>query len=259
MRQAIRRQTWPLCDPVSVLVVVGRFIGVGEAEAARSALDAAGISCQVADENMVAIDWLYSNAIGGVKVVVMEEDRDAALEVLRTIAEEAPPEASVDASFEEEELAPPSPDDSRCPACSATEIERVPRLRLFAAIALIGVGIGAAVGEPTLALTLIVAAALIAANVLPLRCTRCGNRWQGSPPRAHPESEAPMPDVADLEEPRCRQCGSREVHRTPFRRFKALPLLPIMPSWLLLPVAVLLPRWKCDQCGCRTWLEPRCE
>jgi hypothetical protein len=65
-----------------MLVVVGAFTSVHEAHLARSVLESAGIEASIADEHLVSMYWLYSNAIGGVKVLVAEAQADEAREVL---------------------------------------------------------------------------------------------------------------------------------------------------------------------------------
>ena len=66
----------------SEFVVVRAFTHHHEAHLACSALEAAGLDAAIADENIVAADWLVSNAVGGVKVLVRAEDVSAAREVL---------------------------------------------------------------------------------------------------------------------------------------------------------------------------------
>jgi hypothetical protein len=48
----------------------------------RARLEGNGIASYIRDENLVTLDWLYANAVGGVKVDVMDEDYDQALELL---------------------------------------------------------------------------------------------------------------------------------------------------------------------------------
>jgi hypothetical protein len=48
----------------------------------RARLEGSGIASYIRDENLVTLDWLYSNAVGGVKVDVMDEDYDQALEAM---------------------------------------------------------------------------------------------------------------------------------------------------------------------------------
>lgn len=45
-------------------------------------LEGSGVRAYIRDEHMVAVDWLYANAIGGVKVDVADEDLERALELL---------------------------------------------------------------------------------------------------------------------------------------------------------------------------------
>src|SRR5262245_3733301 len=52
------------------LVTVGTFRDLPEAHALKMRLEAAGIPAYLADAELVAMDWLLSNAVGGVKVQV---------------------------------------------------------------------------------------------------------------------------------------------------------------------------------------------
>ncbi len=70
-----------------MLVVVGTYTSVHEAHMARSVLAAAGMDAHIADEHLVSMDWTYSNAIGGVKVLVPEDRSDEARELLASGAE----------------------------------------------------------------------------------------------------------------------------------------------------------------------------
>jgi hypothetical protein len=53
-----------------------------QAHLLRMRLEGCGIVAHVRDENMVALDWLASLAIGGVKVDVADEDYEQARLVL---------------------------------------------------------------------------------------------------------------------------------------------------------------------------------
>ena len=53
-----------------------------EAQIAESILDSAGIDCFLADENAIRMDWLWSNLLGGFKLMVRPEDLDAATQLL---------------------------------------------------------------------------------------------------------------------------------------------------------------------------------
>lgn len=64
------------------LVTFARFDLAGQAHIAKNALEAVGIKSVLADEQTVAMDWLLSNAIGGIKVQVLEEDAERAVTAL---------------------------------------------------------------------------------------------------------------------------------------------------------------------------------
>jgi hypothetical protein len=64
------------------LVTIATFDQAAQAQLAKNVLDEAGIQAAVGDENLVAMDWLLSNAVGGVKVQGGEEDADRAVAVL---------------------------------------------------------------------------------------------------------------------------------------------------------------------------------
>ncbi|OLQ93084.1 phosphoenolpyruvate synthase [Vibrio panuliri] len=66
------------------MIVVARFSFPHEAQIAKSSLEAAGIECCIADEHTINTQWLYSNAIGGVRLLVDEENAELAQSILAT-------------------------------------------------------------------------------------------------------------------------------------------------------------------------------
>ncbi len=62
--------------------MVRKFRDLPEAWLAKGALDAAGIESHLLDENLVRLDWFYSNAIGGIRLAVRVDDAHAAFRVL---------------------------------------------------------------------------------------------------------------------------------------------------------------------------------
>ena len=64
-------------------VKVASFSQPFEAHLARTRLEAEGIACVVSDEYLVRVDWLLSNAIGGVKLMVPAGEAARAREALR--------------------------------------------------------------------------------------------------------------------------------------------------------------------------------
>jgi hypothetical protein len=73
----------PVAAPVfGELAVIRKFRDLHEAWLAKGALDAAGIESHLLDENLVRLDWFYSNAIGGVRLCVRVDDAAEAFRVL---------------------------------------------------------------------------------------------------------------------------------------------------------------------------------
>ncbi len=64
------------------IVTIATFSYPMEAEIARGKLESEGIWAFVADDYMVTMNWLYSNAVGGVKLQVRESDTENALQIL---------------------------------------------------------------------------------------------------------------------------------------------------------------------------------
>ncbi|MCF6285206.1 MAG: DUF2007 domain-containing protein [Candidatus Hydrogenedentes bacterium] len=70
-------------------VVVGTFPEAMAAHLVRMQLDAEGIDSYLADENIVSIYPLYFSAIGGIKLMVREEDAQAAFRIIEGVESEA--------------------------------------------------------------------------------------------------------------------------------------------------------------------------
>ncbi len=68
--------------------VVSTYSTPAEAHVALSRLESAGIKAVVRDEFTVTLNWLYSDAIGGVKLEVPDDDETAAREILALPAPE---------------------------------------------------------------------------------------------------------------------------------------------------------------------------
>ncbi|GAL10968.1 hypothetical protein JCM19233_1953 [Vibrio astriarenae] len=64
------------------MIVVARFSFPHEAHIAKASLESAGIESFIADEHTINTQWLYSNAIGGVRLMVSENHAEEATEIL---------------------------------------------------------------------------------------------------------------------------------------------------------------------------------
>lgn len=84
------------------------------AELAKSKLESEWIYCFLAGKNHVGINWLYSFALGGVKVQVRTEDVEAALRILN--------EDQSSALSEIEENFSPLTQNDLCAKCGSSNI-----------------------------------------------------------------------------------------------------------------------------------------
>lgn len=64
------------------MVTVATFDFLPDAEIAKGRLLAEGIHCRLADQHLVQTDWLYSIAVGGIKLQVKACDVDQAHRIL---------------------------------------------------------------------------------------------------------------------------------------------------------------------------------
>jgi predicted RNA-binding Zn-ribbon protein involved in translation (DUF1610 family) len=131
------------------LVTVSTYRDLPEALIAQGKLHALGIPCFLADENIVRMDWFWSNLIGGVKLQVAPEDHDAATEAL---------DQEIPSSFTAEEVGEEYQQPA-CPKCGSLDI-------------------GFETLDKGIALTALYAVALpvpIPKNAW--KCEHCGARW----------------------------------------------------------------------------------
>jgi hypothetical protein len=69
-------------DPTNRPVVLRRYRDMPTAFIEKGVLDAAGIQTFLQDDNVVRMDWLWSNAMGGIKLIVREKDAEEAEAIL---------------------------------------------------------------------------------------------------------------------------------------------------------------------------------
>jgi hypothetical protein len=94
------------------LVTIERFRDLPEALLAKGKLISAGIPCFLADSELVRADWLWSNAIGNMRLQVKPEDAEEAVRVLH----EPPPEIFLEQEVGEYWQQP------HCPKCNSIDI-----------------------------------------------------------------------------------------------------------------------------------------
>ena len=109
---ATSRIELPGANAVPSLITLQHFRDMPEALLAKGKLESAGIESVLADGNLVRMDWLLSNAIGGIRLQVDKQD----LEPARVILDEPiPPEFSTN-EMGENFVQP------RCPRCCSLDI-----------------------------------------------------------------------------------------------------------------------------------------
>jgi hypothetical protein len=72
----------PDLSPEAELVTVARFQHPYQANIAKSFLEDNGISTFVAEEHIISLNWLYSQAVGGAKIQVAKRDVEKAAKIL---------------------------------------------------------------------------------------------------------------------------------------------------------------------------------
>ena len=140
-------------------VTLRQFRDLPEAQLAKSILDTASIPCYLADENLVRLDWFYSNAIGGIKLWVNEEDAETAKALLDA---EIPEQFAVQGIGEYQQ--------PRCPNCNSLDIalEDLNKPATFA-----GFFVNLAIPWKR----------------RPWKCNSCGREWKESGTEQSPESQ----------------------------------------------------------------------
>lgn len=146
------------------LVMVGRYRDLPNASIAKSILDSAGIDSFLADENIVRMDWFYSNLMGGIKLMVREEDADTAKKIL---------EMDVPESFEVEGAG--NYEQERCPKCGSLDVS-IDELDKRIAVA------GFVVGLP------------IRVIHKGHKCHSCGHEWDEGSESQESSSDTPLPE-----------------------------------------------------------------
>lgn len=93
------------------MITIRQFRDLPEALLAKGSLESSGIECALADDNLVRLDWFWSNLLGGVKLQVGPTDVETANQILNQ-----PIPDGFDVSGIGEYQQP------RCPACQSLDV-----------------------------------------------------------------------------------------------------------------------------------------
>lgn len=96
------------------LITIANFRDLPLAELAKLKLDSEDIPCFLQDKNLVGVNWMYSNAIGGVKLQVPKEYIDSAKQILNE-------DCSADLATVEDEF-PPRDINDLCEKCKSPNL-----------------------------------------------------------------------------------------------------------------------------------------
>lgn len=123
------------------LITVANFSHSTEADPVVAWLESEGIECFVTNEHTITMNWLYSNAIGGVGVRVKAADVDRAKAILQVVLN---PDAIRDESAPANSEADQESDDNseiRCPKCGSENVyyEKFSRRLVFASWAILSI------------------------------------------------------------------------------------------------------------------------
>jgi len=116
-------------DAIVSLVTVAAYREPHGAHIARATLEAEGIPAFVSGENLVGVNWLWSQALGGVRVRVPAELAERAVAILTE-------DRSADLDSTEEASLPLVAADV-CPGCGSTAISPAPHERRSKALSLL--------------------------------------------------------------------------------------------------------------------------
>lgn len=90
------------------LITIKTFDDGISAHILKNKLESEGINCFVFDENIVTVNALFSNAVGGVKLKIEEQDKEKALSIIQEI--------------ENKPLTDQNDVEIRCPECHSTSL-----------------------------------------------------------------------------------------------------------------------------------------
>ena len=114
------------------IVSIRRFRDLSEALVVRGVLEAAGIPCFLRNENTVRIDWQISNAIGGIRLDVLDSDVEAAESVMLPLATDT---------------GEVSKSEVVCPRCGSQDIHRKHSWSSLAAASILTLGFSPGRGQ----------------------------------------------------------------------------------------------------------------
>jgi hypothetical protein len=115
-------------EEIDPLVNISSYRDLQDAYLVRGKLESDGIRVFLRNEHTIGVQWLYSTALGGVKLDVPESQAKKALSLLEEYQSREIAEQTLDSKIET---------NGTCPACKSTNIQYYDRSRKYSAISLI--------------------------------------------------------------------------------------------------------------------------
>ena len=139
------------------VVTIAAFREPAHAHLARGFLESSGIPAVVEDEHVVGIHWLYSDAVGGVKLRVSEQHAERASSLLASRAQES--------AEEKAEYRRVAGEGDACPSCKSENVTPSKLAERVKALLLMGI------------LPVVPAIPFVLWNN-EWRCKNCGHAWK---------------------------------------------------------------------------------
>ena len=105
-------------------VTIGTFWNASEAHLARLRVEAEGIDSVLLDEFLVATDWLYANAAGGIKLQVPQADEVRARDLLARVTAQQSARHDDELDGDIAEKARSTASSGVCPRCGSMDVYR---------------------------------------------------------------------------------------------------------------------------------------
>ena len=123
------------------LITIANFSHPTDADPVVAWLESEGIACFVTNEHTVTMNWLYSNAIGGVGVQVKAADVERANEILQAVSNSDTVRAESTPTDSEMDQDSGATSGIRCPQCGSENVyyEKFSRRLVFASWAILSV------------------------------------------------------------------------------------------------------------------------
>lgn len=163
-------------------IVVASFMDAIGASVARGQLEQEGIECRLRDEHTVGANWLFSNVIGGVKLLVHQADETRALDLLGAESDDVSdaelesealvaahvdgvqtPDATPESETDDTTLGAATSVDRQCSHCGSADIFRRSHLTRLVLL-------------PVMVLSPLVGSTALH-YLRPWHCRRCGHAW----------------------------------------------------------------------------------